>query len=131
MKSDGLAPMENIQGHKRGFHSEFVDPSWHLLVTLNVGKSRVQAADRVTSHQVPLTRYEDFWQELQTYPVSREPVTVQPMVPDNNSALLDLPNLPPPLIPQQQTQVDRCTKCGIPTHTGTDRGANCDQYSQQ
>ena len=44
------------------------------------------------------------------YPVSREPLTVQPMDPNNtnNSALLDLPNvntnLPLPLTPQQTMQ---------------------------
>ena len=68
----------------------------------------MQAANHVVSHQGPLTGYEDFWQELQTYPMSREPVMVQPMVLNNNTVLLDLPNvstnLPPPLIPQQQTQ---------------------------
>ena len=51
----------------------------------------MQAADHVDPQQVPLTGYEDFQQELQTYPVSREPVMVQPMAPNNtnNSALLD------------------------------------------
>ena len=63
--------------------------------------------------QVPLTGYENFHQELQTYPVSREPLTVQPTASNNtnNSALLDLPNvntnLPPPLTPQQMNQVNR------------------------
>ena len=95
----------------RGFHSKFVETSRHLLGTLNVGKSWVQVADCVDPQQVPLTGYEDFRQELQAYPVSRDPVTVQPTVPNNmnNSALLDLPNvntnLPPPLTPQQLTQV--------------------------
>ena len=46
------------------------------------------------------------------YPVSRGPVTVQPMRSDNmsNSALLDLPsfntNLPPPLVPQTTNQIN-------------------------
>ena len=65
--------MENIQGHKRGFHSEFVGPSHHLLGTLNVGRSRVQAVGRVDPHQVPLMGYKNIPQEMQAYPVSREP----------------------------------------------------------
>ena len=71
----------------------------------------MQAADCVDPQQVPLTGYKDFHQELQTYPISREPVRVQPTIPNdtNNSALLDLPNvntnLPPPLTPQQMNQV--------------------------
>ena len=75
-----------------------------------MGKSRVQAAD--TNHmdpqQVPLTGYENYHQEFQTYPAGREPVMVQLTVSTNNtntSALLDLPNintnLPPPFTPQQ------------------------------
>ena len=74
-----------------------------------MGKSRVQATDHVNLQQVPLIGYEQFPQEMQTYPVSREPVTVQPANHDNNSTLLDLPNvqtnLPPPLTPQQLNQV--------------------------
>ena len=56
--------------------------------------------------RVPLTGYDDYRQELQTYPVSRDPVTVQPSAANNvsNQGLLDLPNvnvnLPPPLTPQ-------------------------------
>ena len=59
----------------------------------------------MNTHQIPLTGYENFCQELQTYPVSRDPMTVQPTGVDNisSSALLDLPNintnLPPPLLP--------------------------------
>ena len=49
-----------------------------------------------------MTGYEHFQQEVQAYPV-----TVQLTVSDNNSALLDLPNvqtnLPPPLTPQQHS----------------------------
>ena len=56
-----------------------------------------------------MTGYEHFPLEMQAYPVSRELVNVQPMGPDNNSALLDLPNvqanLPPPLTPQQPDQI--------------------------
>ena len=107
-KGDGLALMESIQGHKRGLHSEFAEPSRHSLGTLKIGRSRVQAADHVDPQQVPLTGYEHFRQELQTYPVSREPVTIQLTAP-NNSAILDLPNanmnLPPPLTPHQMNQV--------------------------
>ena len=70
-----------------------------------MGKSQLEATDRVNLQQVQLTGYEQFPQEVQTYPVYREPVTVQPTSHDNNSALLDLPNvqtnLPPPLTPRQ------------------------------
>ena len=72
---------------------------------MNIGRSRVQATDQINTHQIPLTGYENFCQELQTYPVSRDPMTVQPTGVDNvsSSVLLDLPNvntnLPPPLIP--------------------------------
>ena len=80
-------------GQNRGFHSEFVEPSQNLLGTLNVGKSWVQSVGRVDAQQVPRTGYEDFRQELQTYPVSRELVTVQPTASNstNKSTLLDLP----------------------------------------
>ena len=39
-KDVGSIPTENIlgQGHNRGFHSEFVEPSQHSLGTLNIGK---------------------------------------------------------------------------------------------
>ena len=89
----------------RGIHSEFTEHSQQSLGILNVGKSRVQAADQMNTRQIPLTGYENFRQELQTYPVSRDPMTVQPTGVDNvsSSAILDLPNvntnLPPPLIP--------------------------------
>ena len=81
---------------------------------VNVGKSQVQEADHnhVNPQQVPLMGYENFHQELQMYPVSRDPLTVQPTALNNtnNSALLDLPNvntnLPPPLTPQQMNQGD-------------------------
>ena len=89
-------------------HSEYREPSWHSSDTMNVGRSRVQAASRVDSQHVPLTGYEQYPPEVQTYPVTREPVNVQPMPTNNNSALLDLPNvqtgLPMPLIPQQAEQ---------------------------
>ena len=89
----------------RGIHSEFIEHSQQSLGALNVGKSRVQATDRMSTRHIPLTGYENFRQELQTYPVSRDPMTVQPTGVGNvsSSAILDLPNvntnLPPPLLP--------------------------------
>ena len=94
----------------RGIHSEFVEHFQQLLGTLNVGKSRVQATDQMSTQHIPLTGYENFRQELQTYPVSRDPMTVQPTGVGNvsSSAILDLPNvntnLPPPLLPNQSSQ---------------------------
>ena len=69
----------------------------------------MQAADQLTTRHIPLTGYEKFRQELQTYPVSRDPMPVQPTgVGDISSpAILDLPNvntnLPPPLLPNTST----------------------------
>ena len=89
----------------RGIHSELIEHSQQSLGALNVGKSRVQAADQMSTRHIPLTGYENFHQELQTYPVSRDPMTVQPTGVGNvsSSAILDLPNvntnLPPPLLP--------------------------------
>ena len=89
----------------RGIHSEFIEHSQQSLGALNIGKSRVQATDQMNTRHIPLTGYENFRQELQTYPVSRDPKTVQPTGVDNvsSSAILDLPNvntnLPPPLLP--------------------------------
>ena len=79
----------------RGIHSEFVEHSQQSLGTLNVGKSRMQEADHMSTRHIPLTGYENFCQELQTYPVSRGPMTVQPTGVDNGSSpmLLDLPNV--------------------------------------
>ena len=94
----------------RGIHSEFVEHSQQSLGTLNVGKSRVQAADQMNMRHIPLTGYENFRQELQTYPVSRDPMTVQPtgVGTASSSAILDLPNvntnLPPPLLPNPSSQ---------------------------
>ena len=65
----------------------------------------MQAADQMNTQQVPLSGYENFHQELQTYRVLRDPMTVQPTGLDNisSSAILDLlninTNLPPPLLP--------------------------------
>ena len=89
----------------RGIHSEYIEHSQQSLGKLNVGKSRVQATDQMNTQHIPLTGYENFRQELQTYPVSRDPMTVQLTGADNvsSSAILDLPNvntnLPPPLLP--------------------------------
>ena len=63
-KNVELLSMESLQGqcqgHKRPFHSKFIEHLQHLLGTLNMGKSRVQAADCVDPQQVPLTGYENF-----------------------------------------------------------------------
>ena len=89
----------------RGIHSEFTEHYQQSLGTLNIGKSRVQAADQMNTQQIPLTGYKNFRQELLTYPVSRDPMMVQPTGLENisSSVILDLPNvntnLPPPLIP--------------------------------
>ena len=94
---------DNCQA-RGGLHSEFIEPLGNLLKAMSMGKWQVQATDCVDLQQVPLTGYEQFSQEMQAYPVSREPVMVQPINHDNNSASLDLPNvqanLPPPLTPQ-------------------------------
>ena len=61
----------------RGIHSEFTEHPQQSLGTLNAGKSRVQATDQINTRQIPLTGYGNFRQELQTYPVSRDPMVVQ------------------------------------------------------
>ena len=107
-KEIGSEMVKHVQNETRRFHSEFIKPSQHSLGTLNIRRSRVQAASRVDPQQVPLTGYEEYLQEMQTFPVAREPVNVQPVTPSNVSALLDLPNvqtdLPAPLTPQQVSQ---------------------------
>ena len=101
-KTEAIQKERNVN---RGIHSKFIEHSQQSLGTLNVGKSRVQATDQMNTLHILLTGYGNFRQELQTYPVSRDPMTVQPTGVDNvsNSALLDLPNvntnLPPPLLP--------------------------------
>ena len=60
----------------RGIHSEFIEHSQQSLGALNIGKSRVQATDQMSTRHIPLTGYENFRQELQMYPVSRDPMTV-------------------------------------------------------
>ena len=97
-------PIQKERNVNRGIHSEFIEHSQQLLGTLNIGRSRVQATDQINTQQIPLTGYENFRQELQTYPVSRDLKAVQPTGVDNvsSSAILDLPNvntnLPPPLL---------------------------------
>ena len=101
-RNDAAQKERNVN---RGIHSEFIEHSQQSLGALNVGKSRVQAADQMNTPHIPLTGYKNFRQELQTYPVSRDPMTVQPMGVDNisSSPILDLPNintnLPKPLLP--------------------------------
>ena len=91
-KTEAIQKERNVN---RGIHSKFIEHSQ---------QSRVQAMDQMNTRHIPLTGYENFHQELQTYPVSRDPMTVQPTGVDNvsSSALLDLPNvntnLPPPLL---------------------------------
>ena len=86
--------LQKTTNTNRGIHGEFVEHSQQLLGTLNVGKSKVQAADQMNTQHIPLTGYENFHQELQTYPVSRDPMTLQPTGVGNvsNSTILDLPN---------------------------------------
>ena len=97
--------IQKKSNENRGIHSDFIEHSQQSLGALNVGKSRVQAADQMNTRHITLTGYENFRQELQTYPVSRDPMTVQPTGVGNvsSSAILDLPNvntnLPPPLLP--------------------------------
>ena len=101
-KTDAVQKERNVN---RGIHSEFTEHSPQSLGILNVGKSRVWAMDQMNTQQILLTGYENFRQELQTYPVSRDPMTVQLTGVDNmrSSVILDLPNvnrnLPPPLLP--------------------------------
>ena len=101
-KTEAIQKEKNIN---RGIHSEFIEHSQQSLGTLNIGISRVQATDQINTNQIPLMGYKNFRQVLQTYPVSRDPITVQPTGVDNisSSAILDLPNvntnLPPPLLP--------------------------------
>ena len=103
--SQNTEVLQKTSNTDRGIHSEFIEHSQKSLGALNVGKSRVQAADQMTTRHTPLTGYENFRRELQTYPVSRDPMTVQPTGVGNvsSSAILDLPNintnLPPPLLP--------------------------------
>ena len=73
----------------------------------------------MNTQQIPLTGYKNFRQDLQTYPVSRDPMTVQPTGVDNvsSSAILDLPNvntnLPPPLLPNPSTYHHQLHQTGV------------------
>ena len=104
----GAIQRKTDQVQAGGTHSKYRESSQHSPDTMNVGKSRVQAANRGDPKHVPLTGYERYRQEMQTYPVNREPLNVQPTTANDNSALLDLPNvqmgLPAPLTPQQINQ---------------------------
>ena len=103
--SQNTEAIQKKSNANRGIYSEFIEHSQQSLGALNVGKSRVQAADQMNTRHILLTAYENFRQELQTYPVSRDPMTVQPTGVGNisSSAILDIPNvntnLPPPLLP--------------------------------
>ena len=83
--------IEKERNVNRGIHSEFTEHSQQSLGTLNIGRSRMQATDQINTQQIPLTGYENFHQELQTYPISRDPMTVQPTGVDNvsSSVILD------------------------------------------
>ena len=99
--------MDQAQAVAGGTNGKHRESSQHSPDTMNVGKSRVQAANRMDPKHVPLTGYEHYHQEVQTYPVNREPLNVQPTTANDNSALLDLPNvqteLPEPLTPHRIT----------------------------
>ena len=112
-----------------GIHSEYRESLRHSPDTMNVGRSRVQAASCVDPKHIPLTGYEQYHQEVQTYPVTKEPLNVQPTTTSDNSALMDLPNvqtgLPMPLTPQQVNQpvtINREERIENPHHieTGSD-----------
>ena len=111
--SQNTEALQKNSNVNRGIHTEFIQHSQQSLGTLNVGKSRVQATDQMSTRHIPLTGYENFRQELQTYPVPRDPMTVQPTGVGNvsNSAILDLPNvntnLPPPLLPNPSSDYDQ------------------------
>ena len=91
-RNDAAQKERNVD---RGIHTEFIEHFQQSLGALNVRKSRVQAADQMNTRHIPLTGYENFCQELQTYPISRDPMTVQPTGVDNisSSAILHLPNV--------------------------------------
>ena len=101
----GTVRRETSQTQANEARGEYREPSQHSPETMNVGKSRVQAANRRDPKHVPLTGYEHYHQEITAYPINREPLNVQPTIANDNSALLDLPNmqtgLPEPLIPHQ------------------------------
>ena len=55
---------ERLQRHNKCNYSECGEPSQDSLNALNVGKSRVQAADRVLPQQVSLMGYKHFPREM-------------------------------------------------------------------
>ena len=79
MSTKNMGPTPLQKERQRGFHSESVEHLQHSPGTVSIGKSRVQAADanHVDPQQVPLTGYENYHQEFQTYPASRECVMVR------------------------------------------------------
>ena len=115
-KTETIQKERNIN---RGIHSEFTEHSQQSLGTLNIGRVRVQATDQINTQQIPLTGYENFHQELQTYPVLRDPLKVQLTGVDNvsSSVLLDLSNvntnLPPPLVPNPSPHHHQLHQMGI------------------
>ena len=114
-KTETIQKERNVN---RGIHSEFTEHSQQSLGTLNIGRSRVEATDQINTLQIPLTGYENFRQELQTYPVLRDPMTVQLTGVDNvgSSAILDLPNVntnPPPLLPNPSTHHHQLHQMGV------------------
>ena len=94
-RMSGSLTRNNLNRKRKFLIFPQVDKSTYLIQrkAMSMGKSRVQATDCVDLQQVLLIGYKQFPQEMQAYPVSREPVTVQPTNHDNNSALLDLPNV--------------------------------------
>ena len=64
-KTETIQKERNVN---RGIHSEFTEHSQQSLGTLNVGRSRVQATDQISTQQIPLTGYENFRQELRNIP---------------------------------------------------------------
>ena len=52
--------LQKTSNANRGIHSEFVEHSQQSLGPLNVGKSRVQAADQMNTRHIPLTGYKTF-----------------------------------------------------------------------
>ena len=59
-------PVQERSDHLQlnGLQGEFREVSQHSLGTLNIGRSRVQAASRVDPQQIPLTGYEQYPQEI-------------------------------------------------------------------
>ena len=58
--SSNTEALQKKSNTNRGIHGEFIEHSQQSLGTLNVGKSRVQAADQMNARHIPLTGYENF-----------------------------------------------------------------------